>query len=427
MPVYKAVILIAGPQKGTRFRPLSLDVPKPLFPVAGIPILQHHVEACASVPDIVEILVLGFYPANEMAAFIQEMASQHSSVSIRYLQEYAPLGTAGGIYHFRDQIRVGNPDAFFVLNGDVCADFPLKDMLEFHRSKAEAVSTMMATEATHQQSVNFGCIVEDKTSHSILHYVEKPETYVSTLINCGVYIFSLQIFTMLQTVFTRKQTDYYNSVTGMDADTSKRDAIWLEKDVMVPLAGTNSAFVYQTSNWWSQIKTAGSAIYANRHYLNLYTRDVSNSRLVSNKEGGPKIIGDVTIHPTASVHPSATLGPNVSIGKNVKVGAGTRIRESIVLGNSVIGDHSLIIYSVIGWSSKVGDWSRVEGTPEDPNPNKPFAKMENGSLFNSSGQLNPSITILGGHVVVPSEVIILNSIVLPHKELGGSYKNQIIL
>ena len=64
MPVYKAVILIAGPQKGTRscelifspndflpnrFRPLSLDVPKPLFPVAGLSIVQHHIEACSKV------------------------------------------------------------------------------------------------------------------------------------------------------------------------------------------------------------------------------------------------------------------------------------------------------------------------------------------------------------------------------------------
>ena len=47
----KAVILIAGPQKGTRFRPLSLDVPKPLFPVAGLPIVQHHIEACVKVDN----------------------------------------------------------------------------------------------------------------------------------------------------------------------------------------------------------------------------------------------------------------------------------------------------------------------------------------------------------------------------------------
>jgi len=424
MGVVKAVILIAGPQKGTRFRPLSLDVPKPLFPVAGIPILQHHIEACASVKEIKEILVLGFYPAHEMSSFIQNMEQEHG-VSIRYLQEYAPLGTAGGIYHFRDQIRAGNPEAFIVMNGDVCAEFPLTKMLEFHRSHKNAVATLMATEATRQQSLNYGCIVEDKTSHSILHYVEKPETYVSPLINCGVYIFSQQIFSMLQGVFERKQSEWYSGLP--DTDTSKRDAIWLEKDVIVPLAGTNTSFVYQTTDWWSQVKTAGSAIYANRHYLSLYSKHNKSNRLKTNSDEGPIINGDVFIHPSAKVDPSAVLGPNVSIGKNVKVGAGARIRESIILGNSVIGEHSLVIYSVIGWGSIVGDWSRVEGTPDDPDPNKPFAKMENNPLFNNSGQLNPSITILGGNVVVPSEVIILNSIVLPHKELTGSYKNQIIL
>ena len=119
-------------------------------------------------------------------------------VNIRYLQEFAPLGTAGGIYHFRDQIRAGNPDAFFVMNGDVCADFPLEDMLAFHHSKDNAVATILGTEATRQQSVNFGCIVEDKSTHAVLHYVEKPNSYISTMINCGVYIFSPAIFPMLQ-------------------------------------------------------------------------------------------------------------------------------------------------------------------------------------------------------------------------------------
>ena len=53
-------------------------------------------------------------------------------VYYRYLQEYAPLGTAGGIYHFRDQILRGNPRAFFVFNSDVCCDFPVKEMAKFH-------------------------------------------------------------------------------------------------------------------------------------------------------------------------------------------------------------------------------------------------------------------------------------------------------
>jgi len=420
----KAVILIAGPQKGTRFRPLSLDVPKPLFPVAGLPIVQHHIEACSKVSEIKEVLILGFYPANEMAAFIEEMNSKFKeNLNIRYLQEYLPLGTAGGIYHFRDQIRAGGPSAFLVMNGDVCADFPLKQIIQFHASKDNAIATIMATEATKQQSVNYGCMVEDKDTGALLHYVEKPSSYVSTLINCGVYVFSTQIFGMLQTVFTGRQE---SSRVGVSSKAG--ESMWLERDLLVPLAGTNTAFVYQTNNWWSQIKTAGSAIYANRHSLQLYRLHHPERLADSETEKPPcNLIGDVYIHPSAKVHPTAVLGPNVSIGTGVTVGAGARVRESIVLGNACIQEHSLTLYSVVGWNSSVGAWARVEGTPEDPNPNKPFAKMECGPLFNTQGQLNPSITILGSHVQVPSEVILLNSIVLPHKELSGSHKNQIIL
>ena len=52
-------------------------------------------------------------------------------------------------------------------------------------------------------------------------------------------------------------------------------------------------------------------------------------------------------------------------------------------------------HRIVGWNSTVGVWTRLEGTPCDPNPNKPFAKMDNVSLFNHEGKLNPSITILG--------------------------------
>ena len=92
---------------------------------------------------------------------------------------------------------------------------------------------------------------------------------------------------------------------------------------------------------------------------------------------------------------SPQLGPNVSVGRNAEVGEGVRIRESIVLGAARVRDHTLVLHSVLGWDSVVGAWSRIEGTPCDPDPNKPFAKMDNISLFNGDGKLNPSITILG--------------------------------
>lgn len=101
----KAVILVGGPQKGkfsrtpkikkkkryiftvicfigTRFRPLSLDLPKPLFPIAGRSIIQHHIEACVKLSGLKEILVIGYYPASQMEKFVSDMQTMYN-VSIR--------------------------------------------------------------------------------------------------------------------------------------------------------------------------------------------------------------------------------------------------------------------------------------------------------------------------------------------------------
>lgn len=67
---------------GTRFRPLSLDLPKPLFPVAGRSIIQHHIEACVQLKELKEILVIGYYPASQMEKFVTDMQNLYA-VSIR--------------------------------------------------------------------------------------------------------------------------------------------------------------------------------------------------------------------------------------------------------------------------------------------------------------------------------------------------------
>ncbi|XP_046376616.1 mannose-1-phosphate guanylyltransferase regulatory subunit alpha-A-like isoform X2 [Haliotis cracherodii] len=419
----KAIILIGGPMKGTRFRPLSLELPKPLFPVAGFPMVYHHIEMCSKVPNMKEIILIGFYQPNDALSKFIISCQQEFKIQIRYLQEYTALGTAGGIYHFRDQILTGNPESFFVMNADVCGDFPLTEMAEFHRSTPSgAYGTILATEATRQQSLEYGCIVDDKSTHEVLHYVEKPGTFVSTTINCGVYLFSPSVFENLEISFKKNLEENYN----FDFNTPSKEVIRLEQDIFAPLAGTGKLFIFPTTRFWSQIKSAGAAIYANRHYLAIY-HSTHPERLTTNGEGKIKVIGDVFIHPTAMVHPTAVLGPNVTIGRNVTVGEGVRVRESIILEGATLQNHCCILQSIVGWHSTVGVWSRVEGTPNDPNPNKPFAKLQIPSMFTVDGKLNPSITVIGSNVQVPSEVIVLNSIVLPHKDLQGCYKNQIIL
>uniref|UniRef100_A0A8C5U772 GDP-mannose pyrophosphorylase A n=1 Tax=Malurus cyaneus samueli TaxID=2593467 RepID=A0A8C5U772_9PASS len=304
MPL-KAVILIGGPQKGTRFRPLSFEVPKPLFPVAGVPMVQHHIEACAKVPGLKEILLMGFYQPNEALSRFLVSAQQEFKIPIRYLQEYAALGTGGGIYHFRDQILAGGAEAFFVLNADVCSEFPLQEMLEFRQQHGDVHSfVILGTTANRTQALNYGCIVANTDTQEVQHYVEKPSTFVSEIINCGIYLFTPAIFQHIGEVFQRNQQEL--ALEESSNGWQRAEVIRLEQDVFTALAGRGKLYVYKTDGFWSQIKSAGSAIYASRLYLNQYSKS-HPERLAQNKPGGPVIRGNVYIHPTASIDSTAVV------------------------------------------------------------------------------------------------------------------------
>lgn len=79
----KAVILIGGPAKGTRFRPLSLEMPKPLFPIAGYPMIYHHIEAFSKIPNMREIILIGFYQPNEILSRLINDAEKEFGMNIR--------------------------------------------------------------------------------------------------------------------------------------------------------------------------------------------------------------------------------------------------------------------------------------------------------------------------------------------------------
>lgn len=136
--------MVGGPNRGTRFRPLSLYHPKPLFPVAGIPMLGHHLIALSKLESIEEILVIGFYEKEVFELYLEQVEDE-LKVPIRYLKEISPMGTAGGLLFFQDQILKNNPDYFFILNVDVCCSFPLSEMLDFHKNKQTAIGTILGT------------------------------------------------------------------------------------------------------------------------------------------------------------------------------------------------------------------------------------------------------------------------------------------
>lgn len=400
---------------------------QPLFDVAGHPIIWHCLRAVAKAPGIREVILVGYYDESVFRDFIRDSAKEFPQIRIQYLREYQALGTAGGLYHFRDAILKGKPDRFFVLNADVCCSFPLGEMLKlFEEKDAEAV--ILGTRVSNDAATNFGCIVSDGHTKRVLHYVEKPESHISNLINCGVYLFATEcIFPSIRSAIKRRSdrpriVSYPSSENlessffrDRDDDEGKNEVLRLEQDILSDLADSNRFFVHETKDFWRQIKTAGSAIPANALYLQKAFQSQSEELAAPSAN----ILPPVFIHPTATVDPTAKLGPNVSIGPKAVIGAGVRVKESIVLEEAEIKHDACVLYSIIGWNSRVGAWARVEGSPT-PVGTHTTSIIKNGVKVQS-------ITILGKECGVGDEVRIQNCVCLPYKELKRDVANEVIM
>eukprot|EP01147_Barroeca_monosierra_P007016 gene7016-407_t len=410
----KAIILVGGPKHGSQFRPLSLKCPMPLFPVAGTPLVMHHIRALKTA-KIDEIILLGTYsdhlfsdvvlsayretgvpvkissyPSSRVLFLLSTNLAVLKYAYSRYLQEYADLGTAGGIYHFRDLIERGRPEMLIVLHGNLCCNFPIQELLQFHENiSTEDHATIMGVTARPDQSHQYGNVVVDESTQAVLHYVEKPTTCVSCKVNGGVYVFSLNILERI------KQT-------------------------------TTQSILRQTFFLLCQVKSAGSAVYANRFYLGEY-RKLNPRALASPSSDGPDIAGDVSIDSTAIVHPTAKVGPNVTIGPYCVINEGVRIKDSIILTNCLVEKNACVLNSIVGWNSVIRPWSRVEGLPVGADPNNPSTHISQKPLFNADGKLEPNISVLGEGVVIHEGRMLLHSLVLPNKEITRNHKNEIIL
>lgn len=406
-----AVIMVGGPTKGTRFRPLSFNTPKPLFPLAGQPMVHHPISACKKIPNMAQIFLIGFYEEREFALYVSSISNE-LKVPVRYLKEDKPHGSAGGIYYFRDMIMEDDPSHIFLLNCDVCCNFPLPDMLEAHRLYG-GIGTMLVIKVSAESANQFGELVADPVTKELLHYTEKPETFVSDLINCGVYVFTPSIFTAIQDVSIH-QEDRANirRMSSFEAlhsatRTLPTDFVRLDQDILSPLAGKKQLYTYETMDFWEQIKTPGTSLKCSALYLSQFR--LTSPHLLASRCGtkSATIVGDVYIHPSVKVHPTAKIGPNVSISANARVGAGVRLISCIILDDVEIKENAVVMNAIVGWKSSLGKWSRVQ----------------------ADGDYNAKLgtTILGEAVTVEDEVVVINSIVLPNKTLNVSVQEEIIL
>jgi mannose-1-phosphate guanylyltransferase len=193
----KAMILAAG--KGTRIRPITYTIPKPLIPILQKPVMEFLVELLRT-HGFDQIMVNVSHLANEIENYFRD--GQKFGVHIAYSFEGRiedgnligeALGSAGGMKRIQDF----NPffdDTFVVLCGDALIDLDLATAVKWHKEKG-AIATIVMKSVPKEQVSSYGVVVTDETGR-IKAFQEKPSVNeaLSTDINTGIYIFEPEIF-----------------------------------------------------------------------------------------------------------------------------------------------------------------------------------------------------------------------------------------
>ena len=188
----KALILVGG--FGTRLRPLTLTVPKPLVDFCNLPILCHQIQALAGAGVTEVILAINYQPEVMMKEL--EVLEKKYNVKITCSLESEPLGTAGPIRLAKDLILADNPSGLlFVFNSDVICHYPLDEMVKFHKSHG-GEGTIMVTAV--EDPTKYGVVVADEETSKIKQFVEKPQVFISNKINAGLYLFNTSIIDRIE-------------------------------------------------------------------------------------------------------------------------------------------------------------------------------------------------------------------------------------
>lgn len=314
-------------------------------------------------------------------------------------------------------------------------------MLLFLQQQPEAVACLLTIAVDKSEVSKYGCVVVDETTKEVMHFVEKPKTVFSDLISCGVYVFQgCKIFDFMKEAIEKKKLELHeqnldnNGVSVSSNLLAHAQKIQIEKDLLCLLVASNKLFAYvcdPRKDFWMQIKTPTAVIPANKLYLQHFRRtqprklsmtspryaDFENADVQTEPLETAELIQPVIIHPTAVIHPTAKIGPNVMVGPRALVARGVRISNSILLDSCEIKNDSCIMYAIIGWESKIGAWTRVEGAPGDAN-------HLNATYL---GLKIPTATVLGRDVHIADELVVRNCIVLPHKEINESFQNEILM
>lgn len=381
----KALILVGG--FGTRLRPLTLTLPKPLVPFANKPMILHQIEALAAV-GVKDIVLAVNYRPEVMVAHMKEY-EEVLGIKISFSVETEPLGTAGPLALARD-ILGKDDEPFFVLNSDVVCEFPFQQLINFHNAHG-GEGTILVTKV--DEPSKYGVVVTVPGTSQIERFVEKPVEFVGNRINAGIYIFKPSILNRIQPVPTSIEKETFPAMV-QDGELHCMDLEGFWMDVGQPRDYLTGIGLYlksldKANNPHTQSQSQSAPGLPSAH----------PQKKINASQGDYTINGNVLIDPTAQIGRNCVIGPNVTIGANCVIGEGVRITRSAVFEGAKIKAHTWINNSIIGWRAVVGSWVRMEGT-----------------------------SVLGDDVQVRDELYVNGAVVLPNKSISHNISEpQIIM
>ena len=332
------MILAAG--LGTRLRPITYELPKPMVPVLNRPVMEHIVRLLARHGFTETIANLHWFPETIEGHFGDGL---EFGIQLSYSREEALLGTSGGVRNAAGFLG----ESFLVISGDALTDIDLTTMREFHASH-DGIATL-ATKRVDDTS-QFGVAITGADGR-IQGFQEKPDPAeaLSDLANCGIYMFDAEIFDFFPGPGAAKLAGPDDPPGFADWATDVFPAL-LENDVPF--------YSHEVDAYWNDIGNLDELRQGNLDALRGEVEVDPGAPEVAAGVRSASDLGDAELTPPVLVGEGVELGEGVRIdgpailGDGCRIGAGAHIRDSILLGGTELGAGAILIGAIAGKSTK---------------------------------------------------------------------------